>query len=112
MDSVRKNFVCAQGTTFTDVVVYSENGTVVDLTHYTAKMQARETYASVLPSVNLTSTAGLTLGSDGTIIIYISKEDTAKLVPKKYVYDLVIVTGTEATRLIEGEFIVTPGVTR
>lgn len=112
MDSVRRNFVCAQGATFTEVIVYSENGVAVDLTTYTAKMQAREKYDTVLPSISLTSGSGLTLGADGSIIIHIPSTDTAKLVPKKYVYDLVVITGSEVTRLIFGEFIVTPGVTR
>lgn len=112
MDSVRQNFVCPQGSTFTDAVVYMENGVAVDLTNHTAKMQVRETYDTPFVTLSLDNTHGLTLGADGTIVILIPREETTNLVPKRYLYDLLVTIGTTTIRLIEGEFIVTPGVTR
>lgn len=113
MNPLVHNFVCPQGATFNEAVLCSENGTPFNLTGYTAKMQVRETYQTTHVAKELTHTAGLTLGGTaGTIIINISSTDTAALTPKKYVYDLLITTGTTVIRVIEGEFIVTPGVTR
>lgn len=109
------NFLCPQGTTFTESIDYTEDGVAVDLTNYSAKMQIRESYNSKIPTVSLTSSTngGLILGgSDGTIVIYIAHGVTSTITPKDYVYDLIVTAGEEVDRLIEGLFIITPEVTK
>lgn len=109
------NFVCPQGATFSKQVSYLIDSTPVDLTNYIARMQVREKHQSASPVVDLTTeNGGLTLGGKaGSIQIDISASATQSLVPKNYVYDLEIESsGGFVVRLIEGNFSVSPEVTR
>jgi hypothetical protein len=112
------NITVDQGATFSLVVTWKNpNGTPIDLTGYTARMQARAKYDSPNPPLfSLTSTpaAGLVLGGvAGTVTITIDAATTAGLVPGQYVYDLEVVSsGGIVTRLIEGRCIVSPEVTK
>jgi hypothetical protein len=108
------NMLCQQGSTFTKVITYKNNGTAVNLTTYTARMQVRERHSSTATIVDLTtSNGGIVLGgSAGTITINISATATAAIYNKSYVYDLELVSGATVTRILEGKFIVTPEVTR
>lgn len=108
------NFVCPQGTTFSNQLVWSIDDTPVDLTTYTARMQVREKYTSTQKILDLTTeNGGITLGgSSGTIDINIDSSTTASIVAKNYVYDLELVSSSTVTRILEGKFIVTPEVTR
>ena len=47
---------------------------------------------------------------NGRVTVTFSAADT-NVLPSRYVYDLVLTSGTVVTRLLEGKFIVTPGVT-
>jgi len=63
-------------------------------------------------SPTATLTAGLTLGgAAGTISISISATNTAAITAGNYVYDLELTSGTTVTRLLEGQFYVSPEVT-
>lgn len=107
------NVVCPQGATYSEHLTYLVDDVPIDLTNYSAKMQIRESYDSTYATVSLDSTSGIVLGgAEGTIIISISASDTAKIFPKTYVFDLELKTGDAVIRLIEGQFIVTPEVTR
>lgn len=108
------NMVCPQGATFSKRLTWAIDDIPVDLTGYTAAMQARDKYSSTTVVLDLTTeNGGITLGGDeGTIDIYISDEDTAAIYAKEYVYDLELYSGGETTRLVQGKFIVTPEVTR
>ena len=111
----RYNFICPQGSTFMENLTYEIDDLPVDLTGYTARMQVREKVTSTAVIVNLTTeNGGIALGGDnGTILLTIDHEDTSLLKPKKYVYDLEIISISDiVTRLLEGEFCVTPEVTR
>jgi mannose-6-phosphate isomerase-like protein (cupin superfamily) len=61
-----------------------------------------------------TENDGIFLGGDeGTILIYVSAEETQLIIAKEYVYDLEIMSPSEEVyRIMEGKFIVTPEVTR
>ena len=108
------NFICPQGATFSKQLTWKIEDDPVDLTTYTARMQVREKYNSPAKILDLTTeNGGISLGGDeGTIQIDVSATDTAALVPKCYVYDLELVSSSTVTRLLEGQFMVTPEVTK
>lgn len=108
------NFVCPQGTTFSNQLIWAIDDEPVDLTTYTARMQVREKYTSTQKILDLnTENGGITLGGDdGTIDLNINATVSSTIVPKTYVYDLELVSSSVVTRLLEGKFIVTPEVTR
>ncbi len=107
------NIVCDQGSTLTRVLTWkNSNGTAVDLTNYTARMQVRTNYASNTALLSLTTeNGGITLGGvAGTITLVATATATAALAADTY--DLEMITGANVTRLVEGTFEVTPEVTR
>lgn len=109
------NIICPQGSTFNKQFTWSIENTPVDLTSYSARMQVRECAESDFKILDIdTSTYAITLGGTaGTISIYLDALTTSEFVAKEYVYDLELVSsGGEVTRLIEGNFVVTPEVTR
>jgi len=112
------NIVCDQGATFGLSMTYKDaNGTVINLTGYTARMQVRSKANASTTIVSLTSSpaAGITLGgAAGTIVISISATSTAALEPGDYVYDLELVntSSTAVTRLVQGRFRVSAEVTK
>jgi Na+/serine symporter len=109
---VPTKLICKQGSTFTRTVTWSQDGVPVNVTGYTAAMQVRSSYTSATAVVSLTSGAGITLGGTaGTIQITISAAATAGIPAGNYVYDLELTSGGTVTRLLEGQFIVTPEVT-
>jgi len=108
---------CYQGANFDYTLTWQTNGTAVNLTGYTARMQVRESYDAGTAVVSLTSGTGITLGGTaGTIGLALSATATAALdgTPNtQYIYDLELVTGAGyVTRLVEGRFMVYPEVTR
>lgn len=113
------NFVgpdgCYQNATFQTKVTWSDSeGDPYDLTRYAAYMQIRQFNQASVSILDLTSeNQGLLLSSDGEITLTITKEQTRLLAAGLYVYDLILVNiDGFATRLMEGEFEVRPGVTR
>ena len=105
-----------QGATFTRTITWKDStGAPVNLTGYTARMQIRERVESSTALVSLTSSSGITLGGvAGTIVITITSTQTDSLPNmKKGVYDLELVSsGGVVTRLLQGEVVVSPQVTR
>jgi hypothetical protein len=107
------NLSLEQGSTFRQRVTWNQpNGSPQDLTAATAHMQIRAaTLNTVL--VNLTDTAGLTLGGAlGTIDIVITATQTLLLVGGAARYDLVVTLPSgDVVRLIEGTIQIDPLVT-
>lgn len=106
---------CPQGSTFRRTMTYKIGRKPVDLTEWDARMQVRESHDADSTLANLTTdNGGLTLGgSAGTIVIYISHQDTANIRAGHYVYDLELVEPNgDVMRLVEGKFTVTPETTR
>lgn len=108
------NFICPQGATFSKQLTWKIEDEPVDLTTYTARMQVREKHTSTTKILDLTTeNGGISLGGTaGTIQIEITADDTSDVVAKCYVYDLELITSSNVTRLLEGQFMVTPEVTR
>ena len=103
------DITCYQGATFDKKLVWSIDGTPVDLTTYTAAMQVRKTH----PTEEYTFEFGeITLNDEGEILIEATADETANIPAREYVYDLELTNGEVVTRLVEGVFLVTPEVTR
>ena len=106
------NLVCPQATTFTFQFKVETDGVPWDLTNYDATMTVR-------PFTNSTTTTLLATNDNGKIVIDVpnaratvtfSATDT-NIKAESYVYDFVFNSGSVVTRLLEGQFIVTAGVT-
>jgi hypothetical protein len=110
------NFVCPQGSTFRRTITYKIEEVPVDLSGYSARLQVRKAHYSddVIVAISSGSIGGITLGgSAGTIDILINAEVTAGFPSGTHVYDLEVISSSQyVDRLIEGNFVVTPEVTR
>ena len=105
------NFTLAQGATLDRTVTVQENGSAMDLTGYTPRMQVRETHDST--SILLTVTCSISDASGGIIRLQATATTTASIEEGIYVYDLEIESSTGVvTRLLQGNVTVTPEVTR
>ena len=106
------NLVVPQATTFNFQFVIKTNDTPWDLTNYTATMTVR-------PFLGSTTTTLLATTANGKIVLdalngratvtFTDVETNIKAEP--YVYDFVLDSGGTITRILEGQFIVTAGVT-
>jgi hypothetical protein len=114
-----------QGATFDQTLFYEtgEPSTPVNLAGFTAKMQIRSKPESKALILELSTTTGggngrITLGTNGdfttgAINLFISATDTASLsVCQNAVYDLELTTGSVITRILQGNVIISPEVTR
>ena len=106
------NLVCPQATTFTFQFRVETDGVPWNLTNYTATMTVR-------PFVNSTSTSLLATTANGKIVLNVGTATATvtftatetNISAESYVYDFVFNSGSVITRLLEGKFIVTAGVT-
>lgn len=106
-----------QGATYQLSLIWRQpNGTPVDLTGYTARMQVRRRHSSDTALLTFTTeNGGITLGGPaGTINVVGLATLTDDLpAPSPAVYDLELVSsGGFVTRLVEGGAYITPEVTR
>ena len=108
-----------QGATFNQTLFYEtgEPSTPVNLTTppYTAKMQIRSKPESKAVILELSTTNGRIILNEttGSIRLFISATDTALLsVCDKAVYDLELYNGAVTTRILQGNVIISPEVTR
>lgn len=113
-NAAKFDFEIEQGATWKRTLTLEDSAdTLVNLTGYTALMQIRKSINSNKKLLELTHSAGLTLGgSAGTIVITISKTQTAAMDFESAIYDLKIDSGTEATRLLEGKITLDKQVSR
>jgi hypothetical protein len=108
------DITCPQGATFDRTFTYSVAGTPVNLTGYTAALQVRAGYdaGTALISVS-TGGSGVVLGGTaGTIAVTIAASVTGAVDAGSYAYDLELYQGSTVTRLLQGAFVVSGGVTR
>lgn len=110
------NIVCEQGATFRLMLTWrNPNGTPVNVTGYSAKMDVRQKASTGHTELSLSTAAGgITLGGvDGTVLLTATATTTNALVSGVYVYDLELTSaGGEVTRLVAGSFTVDEQVTR
>tara|TARA_B110000503_G_scaffold23959_1_gene37637 strand:+ start:219 stop:551 length:333 start_codon:yes stop_codon:yes gene_type:complete len=105
------NLYIDQGTDYTITVDVTDSaGDILDLTDYTATAQIRKTYTS--SSLSATFTTSIAAAA-GQVTISLTDTQTSALEAGRYVYDLNIESGGGVkTRVIEGQAVITPGVTR
>ena len=115
--SAKYNLVCEQATTFNfQFVVQDENDGVVtpwNLSGYTATMTVRPFVGSNTTTLVASTDNGRIVlgGNNGRITVTVAASVTEDLTPSRYVYDLVVSSGGTVTRILEGRFVVTGGVT-
>ena len=105
------NIFIDQGTDYEvtiDVTDTSDN--IIDLNGYSASAQIRKTYSSSSVSVAFTTSIS---ASNGQVTLSLNDTQTKALEAGRYVYDLNITSpGGVTTRVVEGQAVVTPGVSR
>ena len=109
------DFLMPKGSTFSRTLTWKVSGSPVNLTNYTARMQARTSHVSGTVVLDLTTAnSKITLGgAAGTITLSLSATDTAAITAQSLSYDLELVSaGGVVTRLVEGQIVLTPEVTR
>ena len=112
--SAKYNLVCEQATTFNFVFSINNNNVLLDLTGYTGVMTVRPFIGATTTTVVASTANGrMTLGGiAGTVTVLIDATTTGAISSGRYVYDLVLTTGSTVTRYLEGKFIVTGAVTQ
>lgn len=109
------DFTIEQGATFNLLLTWEINDLPVNLTNYTARLQARVDVEDTEVILSLTtSNGGITLGGAlGTISLDQTATQTTLLPAGGYVYDLELIAGSGVvTRLVQGELIISAEVTR
>jgi len=110
--SASYNIVCEQGTTFNFIFTIKNNETPWDLTNYTATMTIRPFIGASTTVIVATTSNYITLGTtNGKVTVNIPANITADFKAASNAYDLVLDSGTEVRRILEGQFIVTGAVT-
>jgi hypothetical protein len=111
--SAKYNLVCDQATTFNFQFQIKNDSTPWDLTGYTGTMTVRPFVgASTTTVVASTANGAMVLTAlTGRINVTLSAATTGAISAGRYAYDLVLDSGAEVTRILEGKFIVTGAVT-
>lgn len=105
------NLYIDQGTDYSITVDVTDSaGDVQNLSGYSASAQIRKTYSS--SSITETFTTSVSEAA-GQVTISLTDTQTSNIEAGRYVYDLLVTSaGGQTTRVIEGQAIITPGVTR
>lgn len=109
------DFTIEQGATFNLLLTWEIDDVPVNITNWTARLQARVDVEDTEVILSLTTAnGGITLGgAAGTISLDQTATQTALLPAGTYVYDLELISGVGAvTRLVQGELNISPEVTR
>jgi hypothetical protein len=111
------NITADQGATFSRSITWKDSAKkVINITGYTARMHVRTTASAPTTVLELTTENDRIeiIGAQGKITLTVDASDMSDIEPDKYVYDLEIeapVTGV-VHRIIQGNFVVRPEVTR
>lgn len=106
------NLIVPQATTFNFQFQIKTDSTVWNLTGYTATMTVSPFAGSTTQTLLATTGNGkivLTPAEGRATVTFTSTETDIR--PESYVYDFVLNSGGTITRILEGQFIVTAGVT-
>ena len=106
------NLVCPQATTFTFAFRPQTDGVNWNLTNYSATMTVRPFAGSSTTTLLATTANGKVDIDTATSIVTVTFSATdTNITPEPYVYDFVFDSGSVVTRLLEGKFLVSAGVT-
>lgn len=111
------NIICEQNATFQMFFPWKneQTGIPYDLTGYTALMQVRTAKCDGATLIIEFSTANGSIvlgGVAGTVQVNATPTQTAALVAGQYLYDLLLITGSNKYRVLQGTFTVSGGVTQ
>jgi uncharacterized membrane protein len=111
--SAKYNLICDQATTFNFQFQIKNDTTPWNLTNYVATMTVRPFVgASTTTLVASTTNGRIALdGINGRVTVTVDATTTGNIAPGRYSYDLVLDSGSEVTRILEGKFVVTGAVT-
>ena len=111
--SAKYNLVCDQATTFNFQFQILNDQTPWNLNGYIGVMTVRPFVGANTTTVVASTTNGRMVfqGGNGTITVTIDADTTGAITAGRYAYDLVLDSGAEVTRILEGKFIVTGAVT-
>lgn len=117
MPAANYNLTIEQGATWSQVIQYQNStGGNIPLSNHTIRMQARTSPSSNVTILDLSTVSGnITVISiaNGTFALQLEAAQTTNLTAGSYVYDLEIVKpDTTVDRVLAGNLIVTPEVTR
>lgn len=109
------DIVVEQGATFRLLVTWEDPAeTPIDLSGYSARLQARQIQGGAIVCSMTTQNGAIVLGGDsGTVTLELGALATAAIPAGIYRYDIELESGGgEVTRLLRGQFIVQSEVTR
>ena len=117
MSAGKYNFEIEAGATFTRTITYADSeGTPIDLSGATVRMQIRDNYSSQSPSISLSSaTSGITLSLStvGQFTITMTASQTENLGIQQGVYDVEVeYTSGVVERILEGRVKILKQVTQ
>ena len=106
------NLVINTGTSFSQTfnLSSSENNAAFDLSGWTPTAQIRK-WPGASSATSFSCTKG-TPESSGVIILTLTVAQTTALKAGRHVYDIVITSGSQKQRVVEGSVLVREGVTR
>lgn len=99
---------------FFNVTYENPAGTPVNITSYTAALQLRSLPESTTAVLSLATGSGITItGASGLVAVHATAVQTGAIIAGDYYYDLEITSPQGVvTRLVQGQAIVNPQVTR
>jgi len=99
---------------FFNVTYENPAGTPVNLTSYTAALQLRSLPESTTAVLSLATGSGITItGATGLVAVRATAAQTGAIIAGDYYYDLEITSPAGVvTRLVQGQALVNPQVTR
>jgi hypothetical protein len=111
MDCQRYDFDVAQGATWFQQLAYEIDGEPVNIESWSARMKVRKSYD--LPAVvSLTTENGIVIDDVNKVNLELTAQQTAALVPGRYLYDVELVNGPDVERVLFGVFTVSAEVTK
>lgn len=113
MAAPKHNLTIDQGSDFVFDLVVSDKGAVKDLTGYGARAQIRPKRTSATLSASFTCQV-LSPATQGVVKMTLPNATSSAMTPGLYFYDLEIFTAGNnlVKRILQGEIILTPEVTR
>jgi BppU N-terminal domain len=104
------DLIINQKSSFQVTFTVKDNGSVLDLTGYTATAKYKQTHQAP-DNQSVSITAAIANAVSGHVSISLSANETSLLQAGKYVYDVAIIDSTGfKTRIVEGNMRVSPGV--
>lgn len=115
--AAKENLIVNQGEDYQRVLTLKDNSDVpLNLTGYTFKGMAKHKYEDAAAAFNFEFTVRDQLTYPGIVDMIIPASETSDFIiskPSKYKYDIEMIDGNSITRrIIEGEILLNPEVTR